>query len=99
MTKLVATFVSDEFVEEAMRMKRAQLKKPRKSKYNKRLMAIARQPGRWGVILTSYNNAYAHTQRYNLKKRFPELALEFVVIPTPDKAGNSRWSLIARRPA
>jgi len=92
-------FLTDEFVQEATRLKHKGRAATRRTKYNKKVMTILRAEGRWGVILATYTNNYAYNQMYVLKKRFASSPLEWRVIPTPDKAGNPRWSLIARKAA
>jgi hypothetical protein len=92
-------FISDEFVEEATRLKRGGRSALRMTKYNKRVLTILRAEGRWGVVLATYTSNYAYNQKAVLSKRFAGRGLEWRVIPTPDKAGNPRWSLIARKVA
>lgn len=85
------TFVTDEFV--AQNSGRSP-KKTRDSKYARRVRALSRRPGEWGIIHTSWTNGYIHTLRYNLKPRFPHV--EWAIVRNPDKVGNVRWSLVGR---
>lgn len=98
MTKPVTTFISDEMVSQ---LRTTPQKKSREGKYARRLAAIKRRAGEWGVVYQGSSNAYCHTCRYNLRKRFNESTgwtLEWAILKNPDKAGRVRWTLVARVP-
>jgi len=96
MTKPLVTFLSDDIVDS---LRSQSKKKGPESKYARKLNAIKRRAGEWGVVYRGYSNAYCHTVRYNLRKRFNESTgynLEWALIREADKAGRTMWTLVAK---